>query len=211
MNKLSSQISVDRALIVLIVNICASTIIITAVALSRMPVLLVTGGIPIIAIGWFFNKRAVLFTAFFLFLAESIYMFNSKVVSGIDLQNVIQHIFVYSFFAAVALVINKMKSMSDKIRSLNDTLLLKNKELQEISVRDNLTNLYNRRYAHEYVFGYASNFVRQLATPEAGKRDPSLNGKVMVVILVDIDNFSRSMIVTDTAWAMRYWFMFPKS
>jgi diguanylate cyclase (GGDEF)-like protein len=152
---------------------------------------LVVGVVPLVVLGWFFTKRSIILAACFIYSTELIFIFTTQVLPPLSIKNVTTGLFSYSFFTAMGLVIHKMRKMSSNITDLNVQLLQKNKELKEISVRDHLTNLHNRWYAQEFVFEYAKTFLRQLTSPDVVKRDASLEGKVMIIILADIDNFKQ--------------------
>ncbi|MBN1534064.1 MAG: GGDEF domain-containing protein [Spirochaetes bacterium] len=178
-----------RVFFILLINVISSAILLAALSLTRFPSILALGAIPIIAVGWFFNKRDIIFTTSFIYLAEFIFSVHYGLISIIQTQTIVQGIFSYSLFTIIAIIINIIRSMNRKIHALNEELIIKNKELEDISIRDHLTKLYNRRYAHEYVYDYANNFLRQLTTPEARKRDSIFSDKVIIVVLADIDNF----------------------
>jgi diguanylate cyclase (GGDEF)-like protein len=166
-------------------------ILLAALSLTRIPTILALGAIPIIATGWFFYKRDIIFTTLFIYFAELVFTIQYGLISIISTQSVAQGIFTYSLFTIIAIIINIIRSMNRRIHALNEELTVKNKELEDISIRDHLTKLYNRRYVHEYIYEYANNFLRQLTTPEARKRDSLFNDTVIIVILADIDNFKQ--------------------
>jgi diguanylate cyclase (GGDEF)-like protein len=181
--------NIKRFLLVLSINIVSSIILISALALTERFQILIFGAIPIIAVGWLFYKLDVIFSAVFIFATESIFTVKVGIVADFQMESLIEGIFAYTLFTVLAIIMNKFKSMSDKIHKLNDELIIKNKELEEISIRDHLTKLYNRRFAQEYLYKYAENFLRQLTIPAENKRNSSLNDKVMIIILADVDNF----------------------
>jgi diguanylate cyclase (GGDEF)-like protein len=180
-----------RILLVLLINIISSGILITVLVLTKFFTIFVIGAIPIIIVGWYFYKRDVIFSVIFIFFTEIIFIIKYGLMSSLDTQSLMQGLVAYSLFTIVAIIINKIKNLNDKIYVLNEQLLIKNKELENISIRDHLTNLYNRRYAQEYMYEYANKFLHQLTKPDARKRGSSFFDTVIIVILADIDNFKQ--------------------
>ncbi len=81
------------------------------------------------------------------------------------------------------------KNLSDRTKQLE----LLNAELKELSLRDSLTRLHNRRYVYEFVSDLARQFVKSkaIALTSGSRRDDSADNRVFGAFLVDLDNFKR--------------------
>ena len=150
--------------------------------------LLALGVIPIMLTGWLFTARAVLFTTAFLYVANAVYM-TRFFAGGQEPDEFVRGLVAYAFFLGIGAFVAKVRSMSNRIKALNRELVEKNRELAELSLRDHLTGLYNRRYVNDVVYQLAANFLARLTLPEAQKRAPDVGNTVIAVFMVDIDGF----------------------
>ena len=93
-----------------------------------------------------------------------------------------------------AMLYEKMEEMvKERTAQLNKA----NEKLRELSFRDPLTDLYNRRYTYEHIFGKISQFTmgrKKPADSDEG-RDLSPENNVVGLLLIDIDYFKE---VNDT-------------
>ena len=158
------------------------------VAITGQISFFVLTALPIVSSGWFFSGRRVLFVALFVVLISvlSLQLFNAPVLHG---QDVVRGFLIDGCFACVGVFVAKLREKNRQIQQLNWEMQNKNRELAELSLHDYLTRLYNRRYVNEIVFELAGNFLNRLIHPEAQKRDISIQDKVIVVFMVDIDGF----------------------
>jgi diguanylate cyclase (GGDEF)-like protein len=89
------------------------------------------------------------------------------------------------------------RSLEQKVEERTFQLQEANRQLTELSLKDHLTQLRNRRYVHEFISDFSAGFIgtqkRLLDTSE--KRDLHLKGKVLGIFLLDIDYFKK---VNDT-------------
>lgn len=180
-----------RRVHLLVINGLSAGSIVVALTLSQSSNVLVFSIIPIVAVGWFFSKRAIILTTLFIYSVESLYILGSDKFPITSVKDMLPGIFTQSFFAIIALMIHIIKSMSNRIQHLNEQLIKKNGELEVLAVRDPLTSLYNRRYAQTAVFEHAKTFLLQLITPEVENRNAAYSDKSMILLLADIDNFKQ--------------------
>ncbi|MEN2774942.1 AAA family ATPase [Acetivibrio clariflavus] len=85
------------------------------------------------------------------------------------------------------------ENMEEKVRERTMQLNAANEKLKELSLRDPLTNLHNRRYAFEFANDKIAQFIKN-KTPLMNnneKRQLSVQGTVVGVILIDIDHFKQ--------------------
>ena len=87
--------------------------------------------------------------------------------------------------------------MEEKVRERTAQLNTANEMLRELSLHDPLTSLYNRRYAFEFTYNKITKFIQDkiLLEKRLEKRNPSIEGNVIGVFLIDIDHFKE---VNDT-------------
>lgn len=180
-----------RRVHLLVINCLSAGSIVAVLTLSQSSNVLLFSIIPIVIVGWFFSKRAVVLTTLFMYSVESLYILGSDKFPISSVKDMLPGIFTHSFFATIALMIHTIKAMSIRIQNLNEQLIKKNRELEVLAVRDPLTNLYNRRYAQTAVFEYAKTFLLQLTTPEVENRNAAYSDKSMILLLADIDNFKQ--------------------
>ncbi len=81
------------------------------------------------------------------------------------------------------------KSLAERTKQLE----LLTSELKELSLRDPLTRLHNRRYVYEFVADLVRQFVKakNVALVSASSRDERVKDRVFGAFLVDLDNFKR--------------------
>jgi len=89
------------------------------------------------------------------------------------------------------------ENMEEKVRERTAQLNTANEMLRELSLHDPLTSLYNRRYAFEFTYSKITKFIQDkiLIEKRLEKRNPSIEGNVIGVFLIDIDHFKE---VNDT-------------
>lgn len=89
------------------------------------------------------------------------------------------------------------ENMEEKVRERTAQLNTANEKLRELSLHDPLTSLYNRRYAFEFTYSKITKFIQNkiMIEKKLEKRNPSLEGNVIGVFLIDIDHFKE---VNDT-------------
>jgi diguanylate cyclase (GGDEF)-like protein len=89
------------------------------------------------------------------------------------------------------------ENMEEKVRERTAQLNTANEMLRELSLHDPLTSLYNRRYAFEFTYSKITKFIQDkiLIDKRLEKRNPSIEGNVIGVFLIDIDHFKE---VNDT-------------
>ncbi len=89
------------------------------------------------------------------------------------------------------------QNMEEKVRERTAQLNLVNEKLKEMSFRDPLTNLYNRRYTFEHISDMISNFIyrKRWHMNNQEKRELFADENVIGVLLLDIDHFKE---VNDT-------------
>jgi diguanylate cyclase (GGDEF)-like protein len=82
-------------------------------------------------------------------------------------------------------------SLERKVQERTAQLEEVNRQLTELSLKDHLTKLRNRRYIYEFITDYSDQFIgtqkRLMSSLE--KRDMHLLGKVLGIFLLDIDHF----------------------
>jgi histidine kinase len=88
---------------------------------------------------------------------------------------------------------NVEEKVKERTIQLNDA----NEKLKELSLHDPLTNLYNRRYAFEFIGNKLNVFVRNktIALNKRDRRRSSADEEIIGIFLIDIDHFKR---VNDT-------------
>jgi diguanylate cyclase (GGDEF)-like protein len=88
---------------------------------------------------------------------------------------------------------NVEEKVKERTIQLNDA----NEKLKELSLHDPLTNLYNRRYAFEFIDSKLNVFVRKktISLHKQEKRSLSAEEDVIGIYLIDIDHFK---MVNDT-------------
>jgi diguanylate cyclase (GGDEF)-like protein len=155
----------------------------------RIESIFVLSAVPVIWSGWLFPRKYIAYSALFLFTFESVGLFLVGMAHFTAPQTMVPGIIALSIFMAIGYILNITRSMSVRIQMLNDQLSEKNIELHSLSIRDPLTNLYNRRYVWEYITQQASNFTQQISLPEAQTRSLSVYDKTLLIILVDLDFF----------------------
>ncbi len=81
------------------------------------------------------------------------------------------------------------KNLAERTKQLE----LLTSELKELSLRDPLTRLHNRRYVYEFVSDLARQFMKakSVALANGSSRDERVGDRVFGVFLVDLDNFKR--------------------
>ncbi len=89
------------------------------------------------------------------------------------------------------------ENVEEKVRERTIQLNDANEKLKELSLHDPLTNLYNRRYAFEFIDNKLNVFVRNKAKSltRQEKRSLSADEDVIGIYLIDIDHFK---MVNDT-------------
>ena len=83
------------------------------------------------------------------------------------------------------------ESIEQKVKERTTQLNDANEKLKELSFHDPLTSLHNRRYAFEYANDKITQFIKtkKTAMNTNEKRQLSVQGSVVGVILIDIDHF----------------------
>ncbi len=83
------------------------------------------------------------------------------------------------------------ENMEEKVRERTLQLNEANEKLRELSLRDPLTGLYNRRYVYDFAFEKARQAIEAVPREKRGSPDETVIG----VLMVDIDHFKQ---VNDT-------------
>jgi len=157
----------------------------------QTPSIMVVNAVPIILCGWLFGKHHSFYAAFFLFVTNGLYFKLAHLDAFIDPKGLFLGVVSYSIFSTAGFSLRSIRELYEKIHLLNDEINAKNRELREVTMRDPLTALHNRRYVDECVTGLATTFLQQLSTPEFAMRQLGLEDKVILVMIADIDHFKR--------------------
>ncbi len=83
------------------------------------------------------------------------------------------------------------ENLEEKVRERTSQLKDANDKLQELSLHDPLTNLFNRRYTYDHITQYTDNYLKEKTwvLKKINKRDRSIENTIMGVFLIDIDFF----------------------
>ncbi len=193
LNGLASGIAINskirRYLGFLCLNLAAGAALVLLVQHARTNSVLAASVLPIVLSGWLYGKVGAGLSAMFMFVAEAVFFSLTGDGQPPTFQSMLPGIMTNSIYGLIGVAVRAVHDMSDQIKTLNAKLVSKNKMLQEFSFKDPLTGLNNHRYANEFVARIASTFLKQLTTPEVASRDIDLTGKIMLVMIADIDDF----------------------
>lgn len=139
--------------------------------------------IPIIFAAFFFGFKTGLLTV----VSQNLFLFAYLIINK-------QPFNIKNIFTGVILCLG-LSIIFSVIAKVQQQILGLNEELKEMSLKDSLTGLRNRRYLNEVVSDLADNFIEEMVNEEVRKRDLSLNNKVLGICLIDIDFFKK---VNDT-------------
>jgi diguanylate cyclase (GGDEF)-like protein len=83
------------------------------------------------------------------------------------------------------------ENLEEKVRERTSQLRDANEKLQELSLHDPLTNLFNRRYTYDHIAQYTDKYLKEKSwlLKKMNKRDKSIEHTVIGVYLIDIDFF----------------------
>ena len=185
---IASRSGIRRTLGFIALNFAACVALAFLLELVKTNAALAASLIPIVLSGWLFGKLGAALSAFFIFCAEAVYFSLTGDGTPPTLQSMVPGILTNSVYGLIGVVLRVVHDMSNQIKTLNAKLVTKNKMLQEFSFKDPLTGLHNRRYANEFVSRIASTFLKQITTPEVAARNIDLTGKVMLVMIADVDD-----------------------
>lgn len=185
---IASRSGIRRTLGFFALNFAACVALAFLLELVKTNAALAASLIPIVLSGWLFGKRGAALSALFIFCAEAAYFSLTGDGAPPTLQSMVPGILTNSVYGLIGVALRVVHDMSNQIKTLNAKLVAKNKTLQEFSFKDPLTGLHNRRYANEFVSRIASTFLKQITTPEVAARGIDLTGKVMLVMIADVDD-----------------------
>lgn len=186
---IASRSGIRRTLGFFALNLAACVALALLLKLAKTNAALAASLIPIVLCGWLFGKLGAALSALFIFCAEVVYFSLTGDAKPPTIQSMLPGIITNTVYGFIGVALRVVYDMNNQIKTLNAKLVSKNKMLQEFSFKDPLTGLHNRRYANEFVSRIASTFLKQLTTPEVASRNIDLTGKVMLVMIADIDDF----------------------
>lgn len=158
------------------------------VGLFDRTVFFTLAAIPILLTGWYHSWRWAVAGTVSLYVVSLVYLLGFfEETPGI--QEFVSGLTLYILFALVGAFLGQIRAMRDEVFALNQALTRKNEELEELSLRDHLTKLHNRRFVTEVVLERARTFVDRLTIPEVRLRGIDLESEVIAVFMVDIDHF----------------------
>ena len=155
----------------------------------QTPSIMVVNAIPIILCGWLFGRFHSFWSALLLFVTNGVYFKLTGQEAFVDPKGLFLGIVSYGIFSGAGFALRSVRDLYEKIHVLNAEINRKNLELRESSLKDPLTDLHNRRYVDEYIAELATTFLRQISTPEFSLRNLGVDGKVILVMIADIDHF----------------------
>lgn len=185
---IASRSGIRRTLGFFALNLASCAALALLLELVKTNAALAASLIPIVLSGWLFGKMGAALSALFIFCAEAVYFSLTGDGAPPTLRSMVPGILTNSVYGLIGVALRVVHDMSNQIKTLNAKLVAKNKTLQEFSFKDPLTGLHNRRYANEFVSRIASTFLKQITTPEVAARGIDLTGKVMLVMIADVDD-----------------------
>lgn len=85
----------------------------------------------------------------------------------------------------------EVKNRTEELRIKNEELEAAYEKLQDISQRDPLTGLFNRRYLYKILPHDLARVIRNSSLPEESLEKRRLRGNDLVFLVVDVDHFKR--------------------